>query len=153
MIRRVNAEAMSAQGLLLSFVDRFSYLECAGPRPGKKNSKMDSSVLCQYAMSSRDTRYGALHRYSAKRMVKPVNFFFHAPHARAVVLVGDFNDWNPETHCMQRHPDGSWSTQVQLHHGHHLYRFLVDGEPVLDPRAHGVVRHDRNGRVSVVAVS
>jgi len=114
---------------------------------------MDLSVLQQYAMSSRHARPDALHRYSAKRMLKPVNFFFLAPQARTVALVGDFNDWNPEVQPMHRHPDGSWSTQVQLHHGHHLYRFVVDGEHVLDPRAHGVVRHDRNGRVSVVAVS
>jgi len=54
---------------------------------------------------------------------------------------------------MTRHPDGSWSVQVPLHHGHHLYRFLVDGQPTLDPRAQGVVRNARNERVSMIPVS
>jgi len=114
---------------------------------------MDFTALQQQAMSARHPRQGTLHRYSAKRMLKPVNFFFMAPNAKSVALVGEFNDWNPQTHPMHRCPDGSWSIQIQLHHGHHMYRFLVDGEPALDPRAHGVVRSEQHGRVSVVAVS
>jgi len=34
---------------------------------------------------------------------------------------------------MKRQPDGAWLLQVQLNHGHHHYRFLVDGKTVLDP--------------------
>jgi 1,4-alpha-glucan branching enzyme len=41
---------------------------------------------------------------------------------------------------MQRRDDGWWFIQVMLIHGHHQYRFLVDGKPVLDPRAAGVGR-------------
>jgi 1,4-alpha-glucan branching enzyme len=92
-------------------------------------------------------------RYSAKKMVKPVNFICVAPQAKAVYLVGDFNGWDPAAHPMQRQPDGAWLLQVPLHHGHHQYRFLADGKPQLDPRAHGVSR-DRNGeKVSLIAVS
>jgi len=54
---------------------------------------------------------------------------------------------------MQRRGDGWWFLQVMLGQGHHQYRFLVDGKPVLDPRAMGVVRNQLNGEVSVVAVS
>jgi 1,4-alpha-glucan branching enzyme len=95
----------------------------------------------------------ALHRYSAKRMQKPINFFCFAPKAKQVDLVGDFNDWQPGAHPMQRQPDGSWTIQLPLHHGHHHYQFLVDGEPTLDPRAQGIARNARNERVSMIAVS
>ena len=54
---------------------------------------------------------------------------------------------------MQRRGDGWWFLQVMLGQGHHQYRFLVDGKPVLDPRAMGVVRNQMNEEVSVVAVS
>jgi 1,4-alpha-glucan branching enzyme len=104
-------------------------------------------------MSASKPRNRALHRYSAKEMLKPVNFFFLAPEARQVSLVGDFNGWQAHASPMTRHPDGSWSVQVPLHHGHHLYRFLVDGQPTLDPRAQGVVRNARNERVSMIPVS
>jgi 1,4-alpha-glucan branching enzyme len=92
-------------------------------------------------------------RYSAKRMFKPVNFVCVAPLAVRVYLTGAFNGWNPESNPMLRQPDGAWLLQVPLHHGHHQYRFLVDGKPMLDPRASGVAR-DLNGQpASLIAVS
>lgn len=94
-----------------------------------------------------------LRRYSAKKMSKPINFYCFAPEAKEVYLVGDFNDWQPGSHPMQRQPDGSWTIQVPLHHGHHHYQFLVDGQPTLDPRAKGIARNARNERVSIIAVS
>ena len=92
-------------------------------------------------------------RYSARKMLKPINFVCRAPKAEQVCLVGDFNGWNPSSHPMQRQPDGGWLLQIQLHLGHHHYVFMVDGKPALDERAQGIAR-DRNGeKVSLIAVS
>ncbi len=76
-----------------------------------------------------------------------------APQANAVQVVGDFNGWDPQAHPMKRFPDGAWRLEVPLSHGHHQYLFLVDGKPMLDPRAHGIARNERNERVSLLAVS
>ena len=92
-------------------------------------------------------------RYSAKKTAKPVNFVCVAPSAKAVHLTGDFNDWDPAAHPMKRQPDGAWLLQLPLSHGHHHYRFLVDGKAVLDPRAHGVARDHQGEKVSLIAVS
>jgi 1,4-alpha-glucan branching enzyme len=92
-------------------------------------------------------------RYSAKKMAKPINFICVAPDAKHVNLMGDFNDWSPEANPMKRQPDGAWLTQLPLHHGHHHYRFLVDGKPTLDPRAQGVARDHTGSKVSLIAVS
>jgi 1,4-alpha-glucan branching enzyme len=92
-------------------------------------------------------------RYSAKKMAKPVPFTCLAPQARAVFLVGDFNGWDATSLPMQRQPDGAWRLQVELNHGHHHYRFLVDGQPALDPRANGMARDHLGEKVCVVAVS
>ena len=92
-------------------------------------------------------------RYSAKRMAKPVNFVCVAPAAKRVCLTGEFNGWDAEAHPMNRQPDGAWLLQIPLHHGHHQYRFLVDGKPQLDPRATGVARDKKGERASLVAVS
>ncbi len=54
---------------------------------------------------------------------------------------------------MSRRVDGWWFIQVELPHGHHQYRFLVDGQPTLDPQASGTARDDDNQPVSLVAVS
>ena len=92
-------------------------------------------------------------RYNAKGMAKPVNFLCIAPEAQEVSIIGDFNNWKPGSHAMNRQVDGSWSTQINLHHGHHRYQFLIDGKACLDPRANGVVRNEANERVSLIAVS
>ena len=91
--------------------------------------------------------------YSAKEMRKPVNFYFSKPNAKSVNLVGDFNDWNPGSLPMERRVDGWWFIQVPLTHGHHPYVFLVDGEPMLDPKATGTIHIDRYANASVIAVS
>ena len=92
-------------------------------------------------------------RYSAKAHSKPVNFYCDARDASHVFLVGDFNDWDPIASPMVRRPDGTWFAQAHLSHGHHHYRFIVDGNPVLDPRAQGIGRNELNEKVSLIAVS
>ena len=82
-----------------------------------------------------------------------MDFFCEAPAAQTVCLVGDFNDWQPGANPMQRMPDGRWMASLELHHGHHLYLFLVDGQPVLDPNAQGTTQNERNERVCLIAVS
>lgn len=94
-----------------------------------------------------------LPRYSAKRSLHLVDFFCRAPRARRVCLVGDFNEWQPTAHPMQRLADGGWMIRLALTHGHHQYLFLVDGTPTLDPTASGIVEHKRQGTVSLRAVS
>jgi len=96
--------------------------------------------------------------YSAKKVVKPVNFYYAKPDAKSVApksvtLMGDFNHWDPNSLPMQRRADGWWFIQVPLTHGHHAYVFLVDGAPTLDPKATGTVQVNRNTKASVIAVS
>jgi len=97
--------------------------------------------------------FSAKNRYSARNMAKPITFFCAAPQAKSVALIGDFNDWDPTSHPMIRQPDGSWQLVVPLNHGHHHYLFLVDEKPILDPRASGVTRNEKNERVSLMAIS
>jgi len=92
-------------------------------------------------------------RYSAKKMAKPVNFVCVAHEAKQVFIIGDFNDWHPTSHPMKRQPDGAWQIAMPLNHGHHHYRFLVDGKAVLDPKAQGVARDHQGEKVSLIAVS
>jgi 1,4-alpha-glucan branching enzyme len=91
--------------------------------------------------------------YSAKRTRHHVDFFCNKPDAKQACLVGDFNEWQPNANPMHRMPDGCWMASVELTHGHHRYLFLVDGCPMLDPRANGIVRNERNERLSLIAVS
>ena len=90
---------------------------------------------------------------STKKTIKPINFFCAAPQAERVYLIGDFNEWNSNSHAMQQREDGWWTVQVPLSPGHHQYLFVVDGTPRLDPHATGATRNARYAKVSLVAVS
>jgi 1,4-alpha-glucan branching enzyme len=89
--------------------------------------------------------------YSAKNSLRPINFYCAAPEAKKVEITGDFNHWH--LFPMSRLLDGWWFVRLELCHGHHQYRFIVDGMPRLDPNAIGSAVDERNERVSVIAVS
>ncbi|HOW67510.1 MAG TPA: isoamylase early set domain-containing protein [Candidatus Paceibacterota bacterium] len=103
-------------------------------------------LLEKYTLGGKD-------RYSAKRTNRPTNFMFIDAQAQSVSVIGDFNNWTPDAHPMRRLPDGGWHAQIPLCHGHHRYLFYVDGRQVLDPRAQGMARNEKNEKVSLVAVS
>jgi len=90
-------------------------------------------------------------RYPARNSLRLINFYCAAPRARSVALTGDFTGWHPFP--MQRSVDGWWSARMQLCHGHHQYRFLVDGKTVLDPHATGVAHDEHDEHFSLIAVS
>jgi 1,4-alpha-glucan branching enzyme len=96
---------------------------------------------------------GGLPRYSAKRILHQTKFYCHAPQARYVSVVGDFNGWDPNADPMSRQPDGRWMASLEVSHGYHQYLFLVDGKPVLDPNAAGKAQNQRKEPVSLLAVS
>jgi 1,4-alpha-glucan branching enzyme len=95
----------------------------------------------------------SLNSYGGKKVLRSINFICNAAEAKTVSLVGDFNNWNPDTHAMKQMPDGAWLLNVDLKHGHHRYAFLVDGHLVLDPRGQGITRNDKGERVSLIPVS
>jgi hypothetical protein len=47
--------------------------------------------------------------------------------------------------------DGTWFLRMELNPGIHVYQFLVDQEPTLDPRAMYVHYGDRHEKVSLIA--
>jgi 1,4-alpha-glucan branching enzyme len=62
-----------------------------------------------------------------------VFFSLTAPEARAVSVVGDFNDWSPDAHPMKRHESGEWKKHLFLSPGRYEYKFIVDGQWWEDP--------------------
>ena len=62
-------------------------------------------------------------------------FSFEAPQAQSVSLVGDFNDWNPQTTPMRKTKEGVWKTSFSLASGTYQYQFYVDGSWQTDSSA------------------
>jgi 1,4-alpha-glucan branching enzyme len=57
-----------------------------------------------------------------------VMFSLKAPNARAVFLVGDFNNWDAGANPMKLEEDGRWKISLILLPGRHEFKFLVDGK-------------------------
>jgi len=64
---------------------------------------------------------------------KRVYFRLNAPKAGAVVVLGDFNNW--EQRALKQDKKGQWTTWTTLAPGRYEYRFQVDGEWSNDPEA------------------
>ena len=69
-------------------------------------------------------------------------FYYDNPYARQVFLVGDFNNWNPYSHPFRKNRAGLWEIEIDLPDGNYSYRFIVDGEQMVDPLGRNI-RYDR----------
>jgi 1,4-alpha-glucan branching enzyme len=86
-------------------------------------------------------------------------FFYSAPEASSVQLVGDFTHWQGHPIQLVKQVNGVWKTSVALAAGSHHYRFLVDGQWCDDPQctvripnvfgSHNMVRKVSNGAAVV----
>ncbi|MGE0643130.1 MAG: isoamylase early set domain-containing protein [Nitrospira sp.] len=57
-----------------------------------------------------------------------ISFEYFDPSAHSVAVVGDFNQWNPESKPMKREEGGLWKVKVSLAPGTYQYKFVVNGE-------------------------
>ena len=62
-------------------------------------------------------------------------FFFTAPDASSVQLVGDFTHWQAKPINLVKQASGIWKTSVPLAPGTYHYRLLVDGQWSDDPQS------------------
>ena len=72
--------------------------------------------------------------YGVSQINDAVVFVTLYPRAQSVQIAGDFNNWQPEQHMMEKVGDsGVWQTQMQLNPGRYRYRLVVDGQWQQDP--------------------
>jgi hypothetical protein len=71
--------------------------------------------------------------------------------ARIVVLSGSFNNWNQSQFVFGREGD-EWICRIDLEPGKHAYKFIVDGNWLLDPANPNVEDDDYGVKNSVVNI-
>ncbi len=81
-----------------------------------------------------------------------VRFAFVIPTDQQVCLVGDFNDWDEESHPMQRRPDYTHCLELKLQPGEYEYKFKVGKVWYNDDFAHKYVPNPWGSENSVVVV-
>jgi len=65
---------------------------------------------------------------------RKVTFSVNLPDAEEVILMGDFNQWNPQKHPMKKDKNGTWVKGVIILPGVYEYKFLIDGQWTEDPQ-------------------
>ena len=55
------------------------------------------------------------------------------PDAKLVTVAGSFNEWN-SFHTLMRPSDAGWTAAIDLPPGEYEYKFVVDGNWILDPK-------------------
>ena len=84
--------------------------------------------------------------------VAKVQFVLVAPEAHHVVVVGDFNDWDPAAAPLAG-TKGVWSGELEVPFGRHDYAFVVDGDRwVRDPSAPRAPADEFGNGYSVIVV-
>lgn len=75
-------------------------------------------------------------KVKSKKTVKRrrVKFSLESTAAKEVILMGDFNAWNPRAHPMENDGQGVWNKTVMLPPGKYEYKFLIDGNWKEDPQ-------------------
>ena len=64
---------------------------------------------------------------------KRVTFSCELTSVKEVFLLGDFNQWNPKAHPMEKTADNIWQRSLLLEPGTYEYKFLADGQWKNDP--------------------
>lgn len=69
-------------------------------------------------------------KFDSSKNVFRVTFTLPADvNAQTACLCGDFNDWDKESHPMEKKEDGSFSLTMNLEAGRHYhFRYFLDGE-------------------------
>jgi anti-sigma factor RsiW len=85
---------------------------------------------------------------------REVQLTFSAPQAASVVVVGDFNGWDPQrTRMVRSDHSGTWTARLKLTPGVHQYSFVIDGASwVLDPGAKTTLADGFGGKNSVIII-
>jgi len=82
---------------------------------------------------------------------RKVTFSLRSPDAKEVILMGDFNQWNPKVHPMKKNKNEVWEKMTFLYPGTYEYRFMVDGHWKNDPN-NNQTRTNQFGTINNVIV-
>jgi hypothetical protein len=87
------------------------------------------------------------------RATQTVRFQLAGVHATSVAVAGSFNGWNAEATPLHRAPNGTWTAEVALTPGRHVYQFVIDRSRwVPDPRSPRDPGDDFGTQNSVITV-
>jgi 1,4-alpha-glucan branching enzyme len=80
-------------------------------------------------------------------------FKLHAPSAKTVYTVGNFNNWvKDDSSLMKKLDNGNWIKIISLQEGTYYYKFVVDGRWIEDPTNTTAEPDSFGGKNSIISV-
>lgn len=64
--------------------------------------------------------------------LRTVLFQIYLPDKENVILIGDFNNWNYGSDFLLKNQEGIFQKKLKLRPGTYYYKYIADGEPILD---------------------
>jgi len=61
-----------------------------------------------------------------------VEFAIYLPSVSNLSIAGNFNNWNPEHDILEKDKDGVFRLKMRLKPGEYIYRYIADGNWILD---------------------
>ncbi len=111
------------------------------------------AVVRDFARVSESTGGSGAKASSGSGEAREVTFTLNNPDASEISLIGEFNNWSPDSAPMKLSGSGMWSVTVLLPPGTYSYKFLVDRKQKLpDPAATGTEPDGFGGTNSVKKV-
>ena len=90
---------------------------------------------------------------STGKKLKMVTFTYAGAPGHTVELAGAFNDWNPDKNPMKFNSEtNSYSCTLELAPGDHEYKFIVDGEWIIDDSNPNFASNDFGTLNSIISV-
>ena len=83
-----------------------------------------------------------------------VIFSYYDPAARDVRIAGDFSDWKPlSSQPVKGGEEGVWKVKLSLNPGRYQYKYIVDGQWIIDPNNSDVETNEAGVSNSALRVS
>ncbi|MCF8715905.1 isoamylase early set domain-containing protein [Joostella atrarenae] len=90
-------------------------------------------------------------QYLKSRPVCKITFTVPATEANQVVVVGDFNEWNPEVTSLKKQKNGNFKGTFDLPKDNsYEFRYIIDGEYTNEEEADAFVWNDFGGAENAV---
>lgn len=113
------------------------------------------AVFSLAVLSGCSGRYSKPRKFSVDAVILYYRPATGQPRPRSVFLSGSFNDWqiaNPEFKMVWEAQRSRFEIELSLHPGTYRYKFVVDGEWVVDPAARKTVDDPLGGKMGVFTV-
>ena len=90
-------------------------------------------------------------QYLKSRPVCKVTFVVSAAEANEVVVVGDFNEWNPEATALKKLKNGNFKGTCEIPKDNsYEYRYIIDGNYTNEQEADGFQCNDFAGTENAI---